>query len=183
MKTISELVAIAEEHSGLPTSRVRTVARRLQDACLLPRGTGKVPPVATSKHVAILIIALLTSEPLHSVASVANEYAGFIHIGEDGKPHNAEDFISGMIDGFSVANKDDATGFMGLAIHASIMLIGGDNPALSIRIGCTDGPIEYVFTPGAVKWRPYNSTAIACANTIPGKAFFRIGYDFKRGAA
>lgn len=190
MTIVSEMVAAAEAHSGLPESRVRTVARRLQDTCLLPRGTGKVPPTVTSKHVAVYILALLTGVELHSVANETDACAGFIHFDDNGQPENAEDFIAAMIDAYACSSvskavngyhKGDINGdfvAQSFGYHSTITVVSGDKPAVIVRTMTNDGAIERVFTKAGKPWEPHDSLAISRAMTLPGRAFLRMACSF-----
>jgi len=76
MATINAALAAVERHIGFPRSRSRTVARRLQEADLLPSGAPGVAPEIDASDLVSLVIALAADTTLHEAPHAVATYRG-----------------------------------------------------------------------------------------------------------
>ncbi|WP_144296035.1 hypothetical protein [Ancylobacter novellus] len=73
---MNEAIDVIERRLGFPSSRARTVARRLQEAGIVPSGAPGLPPEVGLRGFVSLVLALATDAPLHLVASAVEQYRG-----------------------------------------------------------------------------------------------------------
>ena len=88
MATINAALAAVERHLGFPRSRSRTVARRLQEADLLPSGAPGVAPEIDASGLVSLVIALAADTTLHNAPRAVATYRALTPAGTslDGAP-------------------------------------------------------------------------------------------------
>ncbi len=172
MPSVAALTDAVARHSGLPASRVRTVSRRLQDAGVLPRSNSRVPPEADISSVVSLIVALLTDEPLHSVASAAEAYLAYSNTDADGTMV-ADELLAKMLTG--LADFDTSCDLTKLTMRSAISVVSGARPALVVRAGNIDeDPVEWALTADGTPWRPELANGCQKSLSIGGFALFRI---------
>lgn len=78
MPTLSQVVGALERHVGFPSSRINQVARRLQEAGLVPHGAPGVAPVLDIDHVVDLVIAVAADTTLHAAAEAVRTYRALV---------------------------------------------------------------------------------------------------------
>jgi hypothetical protein len=104
MATLNATLRALERHVGLPQSRSRTVARRLQEAHILPLGGPGIAPELTADAVVSLVIALASDTPLHGAVEAVQTYRDLTPVGAplDALPdtirYTAGDFLDGLAD-------------------------------------------------------------------------------------
>ena len=74
MPTLAETIDSIARHIGFPDARLRTLARRLQDADMLPSGAPGVPPVIEPRDALALIVAAASGATLRRAAESAVAY-------------------------------------------------------------------------------------------------------------
>lgn len=74
MATLTAALAAIERHIGIPKSRSQSVARRLQEANLLPFGAPGVAPEINEAEFATLLIALGADRTLRTAAETVREF-------------------------------------------------------------------------------------------------------------
>lgn len=65
MATLNNALDAIERHLGFPRSRSSGIARRLQEARLLPSGAPSAPPILDEDDVLDLIVTLSADTELH----------------------------------------------------------------------------------------------------------------------
>ncbi|MEH2546899.1 hypothetical protein V1283_003544 [Bradyrhizobium sp. AZCC 2262] len=76
MATLNNTLDAIERHIGFPRSRSTGIARRLQEADLLPSGMPGVPPKLDQADVCLLLATLMSAPKLHEAVDHARAYAG-----------------------------------------------------------------------------------------------------------
>ena len=76
MATLNNTLDAIERHISFPRSRSTGIARRLQEADLLPSGSPGVPPKLDEDDVIDLVIALASDTELHTAVSAVRAYHG-----------------------------------------------------------------------------------------------------------
>jgi hypothetical protein len=74
MATLSNTLDAIERHIGFPRSRSTGIARRLQEADLLPSGSPGVPPHLDPADVCLLLATLMSAPKLHEAVDHARAY-------------------------------------------------------------------------------------------------------------
>lgn len=83
MATLNAALAALERRIGFPQSRSRTVARRLQEAGVLPVGAPGVAPELGVDNIVDLVIALAADTSLHTAADAVRSYRALTPGGSD----------------------------------------------------------------------------------------------------
>lgn len=83
MPTLNAAIAAIDRHIGFPTSRARQVARRLQEAGVLPVGAPGVAPELGVDNVIDVVIALAADTSLHTAAEAVCAYRALTPGGTD----------------------------------------------------------------------------------------------------
>ncbi|MCK1517113.1 hypothetical protein IVB22_32345 [Bradyrhizobium sp. 190] len=76
MATLNNTLDAIERHVGIQRSRSTGIARRLQEAELLPSGSPGVPPHLDQADVCLLLAVLMSAPKLHEAVDHARAYAG-----------------------------------------------------------------------------------------------------------
>src|SRR5262245_11709394 len=76
MATAIEIMEIVANRTGVSFGRVRNVARRLIESGVWPAGCGATVPKLSTRHVALLLFALLADVPAKSAPQTAQQYFG-----------------------------------------------------------------------------------------------------------
>lgn len=74
MATLNRVLDAIERHVGFPRSRSTGIARRLQEAGLLPSGAPGVPPELDEDNVLDLVIALASDTELHNAVDAVRAF-------------------------------------------------------------------------------------------------------------
>ena len=74
MPTLNQAIDALARHVGFHPSRLRTIARRLQDADVLPSGAPGVAPEVQLRHVVDLIIAVASDATLRRASGAVETY-------------------------------------------------------------------------------------------------------------
>lgn len=74
MPTLNHAIDALSRHVGFPAARLRSLARRLQDADVLPSGAPGVAPEVKLQHVIDLIIAVASDATLRRAATAVETY-------------------------------------------------------------------------------------------------------------
>lgn len=83
MPTLHKAIAALERHLGFPPPRSRQVARRLQDAGIVPLGAPGVAPKLDVDDVVSLILALAADTTLREAADAVRTYRALVPNGAD----------------------------------------------------------------------------------------------------
>lgn len=83
MASLSRVISALERHCGFPASRCSTVARRLQEADVIPMGRPGTSPDLSLDDVISLFLALASDEVLHHAARAARVYGALVPGGAD----------------------------------------------------------------------------------------------------
>lgn len=75
MATLNRALDAIERHIGFPRSRSTGVARRLQEAGILPSGSPGVAPELSERDVCVLLATLMSAPKLHEAVDHANAYS------------------------------------------------------------------------------------------------------------
>ena len=76
MATLSNALDSIERHISFPRSRSTGIARRLQEAGILPSGSPGIAPILDEDHVLDLVVALASDTELHNAVSAVRSYHG-----------------------------------------------------------------------------------------------------------
>jgi hypothetical protein len=74
MATLNNTLDAIERHIGFPRSRSTGIARRLQEADILPSGMPGVPPKLDQSDVCLLLATLMSAPKLHEAVDHARAY-------------------------------------------------------------------------------------------------------------
>ncbi|MET4229828.1 hypothetical protein AB7Z32_20000 [Bradyrhizobium sp. 482_C4_N1_1] len=83
MATLNAALDSIERHLDFPRSRSTGIARRLQEAGLLPSGAPGVPPVLDEDNVLDLVVALASDTELHNAVGAVQAFHGMTPGGAD----------------------------------------------------------------------------------------------------
>ena len=83
MATLNNVLKVIEQHLEFPRSRSTGIARRLQEAGLLPSGAPGVPPILDEDGVLDLVVALASDTELHTAVSAVRAYHAMTPGGAD----------------------------------------------------------------------------------------------------
>lgn len=172
---LQELVSIISENTGAPHGRVAHIARRGQDVGIFPKAVGAHIPRCGIAHVVALILALASGRPVNALAD-AWQIASYKST-EPGDGTTAGQYLARMLSRFRDLDPKEPGDAAQLAFKSSVTIIGGDQPALVVRVDTSDDPLEVSFTPSGQRYEPYWSQIISPAAVIPGRLLFRIGTD------
>lgn len=75
MATLNNVLDSIEAHIGFPRSRSSGIARRLQEAGILPSGAPGVPPVLDERDVCLLLATIMSAPMLHEAVDHARAYS------------------------------------------------------------------------------------------------------------
>ncbi|WP_066715936.1 MULTISPECIES: hypothetical protein [Hyphomicrobiales] len=147
--------------------RLDTLARRLQEGGQLPKSEGgSNRPVVTIDHVVSLLFAHIVGVGYGHVAKAVEDIRNYRN-----DETTAGDFVAAMLQ--RLVDLDTGIGGRG-AYHSSVTITNGSRPALVVRIGSDEEPVEVAFTPGGVPWQPNQADRIFESCIIPGRVLFRI---------
>jgi hypothetical protein len=102
--TLNAVLAALERHVGFPESRSRGIARRLQDAGMLPLGAPGLAPQLDVDDVTTLLIGVATDAGLRTTADTTRHYSDLVPGGAEvtGAPasltRTAHDHLAVLID-------------------------------------------------------------------------------------
>lgn len=169
---VSDLCGALAGVTGESVGRFTTLARRLQDEGFIPKGSGgSNAPAANCSHAVMLLLAQASGEPLHHVADAVNRLADYAN--KEGETELlALSFITDLL--AALVHVDDIPSRTKLAFSSSITVVGGDRPAILVRIVTDEEPLEIAFTENGDEYRPHKGETLAPACTIPGNVLFRV---------
>ncbi|MGB3044968.1 MAG: hypothetical protein WBB98_17480 [Xanthobacteraceae bacterium] len=76
MATLNNVLDAIEQHIGFPRSRSSGIARRLQEAGILPSGAPGIAPELDQRDVCVLLATLMSAPKLHEAVDHARAYSG-----------------------------------------------------------------------------------------------------------
>ena len=170
---LSQLIGTLAEHTGQSVGRVDTLARRLQEIGAIPKGSGGSNAASvTIDHAVLLILAHLSDAKIGQISTVVPQIAEYFHVDDEGKMTAAK-FVSTLLS--SLVDVDASPDLTRVAFRSSVSVIGGDQPAVVVRIGTNElDPLELAFTPDGKPYEPFFGEEVAKAVTIPGRVLFRL---------
>lgn len=174
---LSDAVSILADTTGASHGRFETVARRLQEAGMLPKSEGgSNRPTIKIEHAIMILLGHLSGASYGDVSATVARLVTYQNESEHGEG-DALKFITRMLSALVALD----TGLKGkFAYHSAISVVSGDRPAIVIRISTNDDdPLELAFTPGGEQWQPHLCGDIVETRTLPGRVLFRISHAIR----
>lgn len=114
MATLSNVLDSIQTHIGFPRSRSSGIARRLQEAGILPSGAPGIAPELDQRDVCVLLATLMSAPKLHEAVDHAGAYSamtpgGAVLSGDapDSIPRSALEYLETQSE-IAVSGKPDA---------------------------------------------------------------------------
>lgn len=180
MATASQMMRIVADRTDLPFGNVRNVARRLIESGIWPAGYGSTVPELSTKHIALLLLALLSGCKAKNAPALAARYYNLV----DDSGSKIGDELSGMIDCFrSLDSKDEQRVTYQRLVYHSEFEVGCTQPYVRWRVDCVDGdPVQTIYIPEEDKEKKWGQPFVHRSMTLPGKVIFDIAADvFSKG--
>lgn len=174
---LSDAVSILADTTGASRGRFEIVARRLQEASMLPKSEGgSNRPTIQIEHAILILLGHLSGAAYADLAATVSRLVSYRSDGERGEGE-ALPFITRMLS----ALVDLDMGLKGkFAYHSAISVVSGDRPAIVVRVSTNEeDPLELVFTPGGEHWQPHLCGDIVETRTLPGRVLFRISHGIR----
>lgn len=175
LATVSEILPIIANHTGIKPAICTWVARRLIEAGLLPRAEGARIPQIEHRDLSRLLIGLLSGTSGANVVEAVRQYSGLLPGAADRGHHSALDWTTELIE--SLADRD-ADPIAGRAAYDSQIEIVCSWPEIRIKFSDDEGPL--VFVEPGVDPRFWRSDKARRAVTLPGVALSNIVRDIAR---
>ena len=180
--TFSEIVDVITAATDYPRGRVYMHGRRLQELGVIPIGAGgRNAPECDVGHVVLVLLSLLSGQPLHHASAAAAMYASLSNDGTD-----CLGYLTAMLNSVSrveTLDLDNVPETLLLAFKSTISVVGGEQPAVVVRYSCIDDPMEVAFTQDGAPYEPELIETITESRTIPGCFMFRLGRALREVAS
>ncbi|HEY8577597.1 MAG TPA: hypothetical protein VIL88_14820 [Devosia sp.] len=176
MATVAETVAAIAAATETKPGWVLHLARRLQEAGILPTGSASAPAAVHIEHVASLLLALLSGAQLKAAATAVHVYGDMRRCGVDvtimpeamRPPVTvARDYLEHVLHLFAAGSADDQRGLPQMQLE-----FVSNWPELTILFGKGEDP--WRFVPAGELATHWRSGAIRKSTTITGAALREI---------
>lgn len=166
---LSELVDAFASTLDASAGRFETLARRLQEAGMLPKSEGgSHRPRVDINDAVLLLVAHLCGAEGGKVAAASRSIINYTSDSDT----SAGEMIAGML---TALVRLDELG--GAVVKSSVSIADGSRPAVIIRMAQpSDGaePLELTYTPDAEEWRPWQASGLFRTHVLPGVLMFRV---------
>jgi hypothetical protein len=165
----SDLIRNLPSITGLPESTVRGHYRKLNEAGVLPASHGATIARLNSRHVVMLLLALLADVHAKDAVRTACVY----HDLEDGDGNKFGDVLTNMLDSFRSLNE------VSPLVYKSRIEFDCNTPRVCVTSECNDGSIVTLY---GSQSKPWLDVRVRRSMTISGKVLFDLamGVHFNR---
>ena len=171
MITAAELVYRVASVTGLPYSTVYGVKRRLIESGDWPSSRGAHVPELNTRHVVLMLLALLADVAAKDAAATANAYYALT----DADGNKLGDTLVRNIDSFK--NREPLP--LAQVAYKSRLEVDCGRPRACLNMSCTDGNAETLYGVQCAQWE---DLTVRRSMTISGKCLFDLacGLHFNR---
>jgi hypothetical protein len=168
----SELVPRVADITGLPHSTIYSVKRRFVETGIWPSARGAHVPDLDTRHVAMLLLALLADVPAKDAVRTASLY----HDLSDEQGNKFGDVLVNMIDSYRLVN------LVGPLVYKSTVELDCNSPRACVTSECNDG--SSIVTLYGSQLKQWSDIRVRRSMTISGKVLFDLamGLHFNRWA-
>jgi hypothetical protein len=166
----SELVPRVAGITGLPYSTVYSVKRRFVETGIWPSSRGAHVPDLNTRHVVLMLLALLADVPAKDASTTALHYYSLV----DADGDKLGDVLVKLIDAFK-----DTTSDLAKVGFKSRLEVDCGRPRACLNLHCTDGNEEILYGVQRAQWE---DLIVRRSMTISGRCLFHLarGTHFNR---